>query len=312
MTTPQDTGEPSVASLGSKPLTFGSLFAGIGGFDLGFERSGMVCKWQVEKDDYASAVLAKHWPGVRRWGDVETFPPDDGGSWEVDLICGGVPCQPVSLAGKKKGAADDRWMWGEFLRVVATLCPRIVVAENPASILSNDRGRTFAGILAAIRSAGYGVEWHTVSARDVGAPHRRDRVFVVGRKEPGLGEMPVLRELPLHDSRGTRSRLLLPADRGVGRKPVRAQDDLADAGRTGLQGAVLEHAGEGLPRPRGRAWRDKDEEVSDAFTGWRPTEPGVCRMAHGVPNRVDRLRCVGNSIVPQVAEVIGRAIVEAA
>jgi DNA (cytosine-5)-methyltransferase 1 len=290
-------------------MTFGSLFAGIGGFDLGLERAGMECRWQVEIDAYASSVLAKHWPRVTRWGDVRTFPPDDGGSWQVDLICGGVPCQPVSLAGKKKGAADERWMWGEFLRVVATLGPSIVVAENPASILSNDRGRAFAGILAAIRSAGYGVEWHTVSARDVGAPHRRDRVFVVGRKEPSVGEVPVLRKLPLHDSRGARSRLPMPADRGVERKSIRAPYDLADPGRTGLQGAVLEHTGEGLPRPRGRAWRDEDEEVSDAFTGWRPTEPGVCRVAHGIPNRVDRLRCLGNAVVPQVAEVIGRAII---
>jgi DNA (cytosine-5)-methyltransferase 1 len=309
---PKDDATLSAASVGSKPLTFGSLFAGIGGFDLGLERAGMRCEWQVEKDEYAASVLAKHWPSVRRWGDVETFPPNDGGSWKVDLICGGVPCQPVSLAGKKKGAADERWMWGEFLRVVAALGPRIVVAENPTSILSNDRGRTFAGILSAIRSAGYGVEWHTVSARDVGAPHRRDRVFVVGRKEPGMGEMPMLRELPLHDTWGARSRLPMPSDRGMEREPIRAQDDLADASGTGLQGAVLEHPGEGLSRPRSRAWRDEDEEVSDAFTGWRPTEPGVCRMAHGVPNRVDRLRCLGNAIVPQVAEVIGRAIVEAA
>jgi DNA (cytosine-5)-methyltransferase 1 len=291
-------------------MTFGSLFAGIGGFDLGLERAGMECRWQVEIDDYAGSVLAKHWPTVTRWGDVRTFPPDDGGSWEVDLLCGGVPCQPVSLAGKKRGAADERWMWGEFLRVVATLSPRIVVAENPASILSNDRGRTFAGILAAIQSAGYSVEWHTVSARDVGAPHRRDRVFVVGRKEPSLGKVPVLRALPLHDSRGARPRLPMPADRGVERKPVRAQDDLADAGRTGLQGAVLEHAGEGLPRPRSGTWGNKNAEVSDTFTGWRATEPGVCRVAHGVPHRVDRLRCLGNAVVPQVAEVIGRAIIE--
>lgn len=289
-------------------MTFGSLFAGIGGFDLGLERAGMACRWQVEINAYASGVLAKHWPSVTRWGDVETFPPDDGGSWEVDLICGGVPCQPVSLAGKKKGAADERWMWGEFLRVIATLSPRIVVAENPASILSNDRGRTFAGILAAIQSAGYSVEWHTVSARDVGAPHRRDRVFLVGRKVACVDSVRDVRGLHVHDSRDARLRLPLSANRGLEREPIRNKDDMADSGSEGLQGAVLEHSGERLPRPRSGTWGDKDPEVSNTFTGWRATEPGVCRVAHGVPNRVDRLRCLGNAVVPQVAEVIGRAI----
>lgn len=293
-----------------KPLTFGSLFAGIGGFDRGFDRAGMVCKWQVEKDAYASSILAKHWPQARRWGDVETFPPPDGGDWEVDVICGGVPCQPVSLAGKQKGKSDDRWMWGEFLRVVATLSPRIIVAENPSSILSNDRGSTFAGIVAAVRAAGYGVDWATVAARDVGAPHRRDRVFLVGRKDCCVGPVRDVRGLQLHDPRDARLRLPLPADRGVERRPLPSASDLADSCGEGLQGAVLEHSCEGLPGPCSRAWGDEDEEVPETFTGWRPSEPGVCRMAHGVPNRVDRLRCLGNSIVPQVAEVIGRAIVE--
>ena len=122
--------------MANTPLTFGSLFAGIGGFDLGFERAGMVCKWQVERDEYASGVLARHWPSVTRWREVETFPPNDGGDWSVDLICAGVPCQPISQAGKRKGTADERWMWGECLRVVATFCPRFFVAENPVNLLN--------------------------------------------------------------------------------------------------------------------------------------------------------------------------------
>ena len=121
-------------------MTFGSLFAGIGGFDLGLERAGMECRWQVEIDDYASRVLAKHWPHVQRWGDVATFPPDDSDSWSVDAICAGPPCQPIRQAGHRKGKQDERWLWGECLRVVATLKPKVFVAENPTMLLRDDRG----------------------------------------------------------------------------------------------------------------------------------------------------------------------------
>lgn len=295
-----------------KPLTFGSLFAGIGGFDLGLERAGMVCKWQVEKDPFASSVLAKHWPSAMRWREAETFPPNDGSDWSVDLICAGVPCQPVSVAGKQKGKDDERWMWGECLRIVATLCPRFFVAENPAALLSDDRGRTFAGIVAAIQAAGYGVDWKTIAAADLGAPHRRERVFLVARKDGCVGEMPVLRDLPMHDSRDARPRMSVPADRGMGGRPVQASPALADANGQGLQGAVLEHASEGLLGSCSGAWGDEEQEIPETARGWWQVEPGVGRVAHGVPNRVDRLRCLGNAVVPQVVEVIGRAIVSVA
>ncbi len=291
-------------------MTFGSLFAGIGGFDLGLEWAGMECRWQVERNSYAASVLEKHWPNVTRWREVETFPPGTGCDWEVDLICAGVPCQPISLAGKRKGRDDDRWMWGECLRVVAALGPRFFVAENPAGLLSHDRGRTFAGLLAALQAAGYGVDWTTIAAADLGAPHRRERVFLVARKEPSVGEVPVLRDLPLHDPRDARPRLALSANRGVGNEPIPASPAVADANGEGLQGAVLEYTSERLPRSCSRAGRDEEQDVSEAAAGWWQTEPGVGRVAHGVPHRVDRLRCLGNAIVPQVAKVIGRAIIE--
>lgn len=293
-----------------KPLTFGSLFAGVGGFDLGLERAGMLCRWQVEIDQYANRILANHWPDANRWSDVTTFPPDDHENWSVDLICAGPPCQPVSVAGKRKGKADERWLWGECLRVVATLCPKLFVAENPTGLLSDDRGRTFGAILAALGAVGYDCEWHVVSAADLGAPHRRERVWLVARQDGRLGEMPMLRELLVPDSRDARLRVRLPADRGMGKRPVLSPHRMADTSGARLEGAVSQHAGEGLLRLRGGAWSDKAQDLPAAADSWWETEPGVCRMAHGVPNRVDRLRCLGNSIVPQVAEVIGRAIVE--
>jgi len=337
-------------------MTFGSLFAGIGGFDLGLERAGMECRWQVEIDDYASRVLAKHWPHVQRWGDVRTFPPGPVDEWRVDLICAGVPCQPVSHAGKQKGVDDERWMWGEALRVVADIEPTFFVAENPIGILNHDGGRAFRGVLGALSSVGYVCEWHVIAASDLGAPHRRERVWLVAhsnsvsrtegqsrRTDSGLhsagegsprrqdqgeagrvaggrsadsgeprpvDQVSLLRGLLLHDSLRSRSRLPLPSDRGVGAESVQASDYVADSDGEGLERTVLEHASEGLPRPCSGARRDEEEEVSEAAAGWWEAEPQLGRVAHGIPNRVDRLRCLGNAVVPQVVEMIGRAIMQ--
>jgi DNA (cytosine-5)-methyltransferase 1 len=273
-------------------MTFGSLFAGIGGFDLGLERAGMECRWQVERNPYAASVLEKHWPNVTRWREVETFPPDTGCDWKVDLICAGVPCQPISQAGKRKGTSDERWMWGECLRVVADLCPRFFVAENPVNILNDDSGRTFAGIVRAIASLGYVCEWHVIRASDVGARHRRARVWIVAysdelRREGGDASATLQGvEKTRHEPAGSGQ------SRGCRRHPVAAATRLGDCIRRQREAAS---GLRGLPGAARIHWA---------------SEPSVGRVAHGVPNRVDRLRCLGNAIVPQVAEVIGRAIVE--
>ena len=157
-------------------LTFGSLFAGIGGFDLGLEQAGMRCEWQVEIDPYATHVLAKHWPHVRRHADVCTFPPKEG-EWYVDVICGGFPCQDISFAGKGAGLAGARsGLWYEFARIIGELRPRYVVVENVAALLARGMGE----VLGTLASLGYDAEWHVIPASAVGAPHRRDRVWIVG------------------------------------------------------------------------------------------------------------------------------------
>jgi DNA (cytosine-5)-methyltransferase 1 len=271
-------------------MTFGSLFAGIGGFDLGLERAGLECRWQVEIDAYASSVLAKHWPGVTRWGDVRTFPVGDLSDWAVDVICAGVPCQPISQAGKRKGTSDERWMWGECLRVVADLCPRFFVAENPVNILNDDRGRTFSGIVRAVASLGYVCEWHVIRASDVGARHRRARVWIVAysdqlRREGGDASKAL---------QGVEETRHQPA--GSGQSRSRRRHSVAAATRFGDCLRRERQAASGLPGLPGAA-----------RVYWA-SEPSVGRVAHGVPNRVDRLRCLGNAVVPQVAEVIGRAM----
>ena len=111
----------------------GSLFAGIGGFDLGLERAGFEIAWQVEIDGYCQRVLAKHWPNVQRYGDIKTI---DWGTIEpVDLVCGGFPCQPFSLAGQRRGTADDRYLWPEVVRCLGTLRPTWFLGENVPGII---------------------------------------------------------------------------------------------------------------------------------------------------------------------------------
>lgn len=159
-------------------LRYISLFAGIGGFDLGFDRAGMECAAQVENDEFCLSVLEKHWPNTLRIKDIRdanriNLPP-------VDVICGGFPCQDVSVAGKRLGLRGERsTLWDEFYRIICEIRPRWVVVENTMGLLSSDEGEFFAKILREISQARYDAEWHTLSACAFGAPHTRERVFIV-------------------------------------------------------------------------------------------------------------------------------------
>ena len=307
-------------------LTFGSLFAGIGGIDLGLERAGMVCKWQVEIDDYCQRVLAKHWPDVERFGDVKEVhgavahadtgfskvnankavqtgrdavnSRSAGGSPcpsclpPVDLIAGGFPCQPHSVAGKRRGAEDDRNLWPEFSRIVAELRPRYVLAENVPGIATTYLDT----VLSDLESQGYTCATLDIPAVAFDAPHRRHRIFIVayatseqdhGRGRGNVVEAPRRRE-SINTAAGT------------------CGEDVADAERTGFQTRAFE-------KPKSnteRAQRFEPWGASNENRRWWTVEPDVGRVAHGIPSRVDRLRGLGNAVVPQVAEWIGRRIME--
>jgi site-specific DNA-cytosine methylase len=178
-------------------VNVGSLFAGIGGFDLGLERAGMQVAWQVELDPYCRAVLAQHFPQAQRYEDVcevsaENLPP-------VDLICGGFPCQDLSAAGKGAGLAGARsGLWSEFARIVREIRPRYVVVENVPALLTGKGKRwdraPVGRVLGDLAEAGYDAEWACLSAREFGAPHLRKRVWIVAYPQevgqPGRGEEP--------------------------------------------------------------------------------------------------------------------------
>jgi len=276
----------------SKPLTFGSLFAGIGGFDLGFERAGMVCKWQVEIDDYANRVLRKHWPDVRRWSDVRTWPQPD--TERVDIICGGFPCQDISYAGRGAGLEGERsGLFFEAVRVVRELRPKAVVLENVAALLT----RGLDTVLGTLAEIGYDAEWHCIPAAAVGAPHIRDRVFVLGWNTNSIND----HSLKKRDQKNT-------ITRGIGSGCDTANSPvLADATRGGLQRSHKPASSATSTRKNRQL---QPARGSSGIGGWWATEPDVGRVADGVPRRVDRLRGLGNAVVPQVAEYVGRMVAE--
>lgn len=242
-----------------------SLFAGVGGLELGLERAGMTTVGQVELDPFCRSVLANHWPEVPRHDDVRTAP-----DWwtaqsrpPVHVVTGGFPCQPFSLAGRQLGIDDERWMWPSFAGVIRAVRPRYVLVENVSALVRD--GRAFGRVLGDLHELGFDAEWATVRASDFGAPHNRERVYLVAYPQGVDG---VARDR-LESCR-------------VRRAPVSA------GGFPGLAA----HKGR-------RAARE-----------WMAREPRVARLANGIPRQVDRLRVLGNSVVPAIPEHIGRLIVE--
>ena len=159
-------------------MKFGSLFTGVGGFDLGFERAGMKCEWQVEFDKNCQNILRKHWSETELFDDVRTVGKRNLKS--VDVICGGFPCQDVSIAGKRAGLAGERsGLWSEFARIIDELEPKWVVIENVPGLLSSHRGRDFATVIRWLAERGYGVAWRILDSQYFGVAQRRRRVFIV-------------------------------------------------------------------------------------------------------------------------------------
>ncbi|MCU1318095.1 MAG: (cytosine-5-)-methyltransferase, partial [Candidatus Acidoferrum typicum] len=257
------------------------LFSGIGGFSIGLERAGMHTVGFCEIDPYCREVLAKHWPGVPIHGDIRTL-----SGTKADVICGGFPCQDISIAGDGAGLAGVRsGLWSEYLRVIDETHPDWAVIENVGAL----RSRGLDQVLRQLSEIGYDAELYCIPAAAVGAPHRRDRVWIVAYPECEL----------------------------VWKQPGR---------RRGADGAYQAFASvNGTPwlmadadEPRLERWlraelqecarqRATGESGTSGIAGNWIAEPGIRRVADGVPNRSHRLRSLGNSIVPQIAEIIGRA-----
>lgn len=333
------------------------LFSGIGGFELGFRRAGFTIAGVCEIEPYACRVLEKHFPEARLYKDVKEL---TGERLRADgirpfVVTGGFPCQDISLAGKGAGLGGERsGLWFEMHRVIAETRPRWVVAENVAAL----RSRGLDQVLGSLAAIGYDAEWHCIPASAVGAPHRRDRIWIVaypqsratgaainiraGQPELGDGRRDVAYPARLQPGRAEQRAIGERVGPGGQPQPVadasrnRWQQGLAHSGRSvegtkegpqrGLGGSGENQLGDtAQPRLEIRLNGHAGQQPAAIGTGWWQSEPTVGqlvdglpdglvrfagRVATGVPNRVQKLRALGNAVVPQIPEIIANAIRE--
>jgi len=323
-------------------MTIGSLFSGIGGLELGLELAGLgPTLFQVEREPFCREVLAKHWPASLRLDDVCAVGAHNLPA--VDLLCGGFPCQDLSFAGKGAGLAGARsGLWFEYARIIGELRPRFVVVENVAALLN----RGLHAVLGSLASLGYDAWWDCVPAAAVGAPHQRDRLFVVayahGQRDEhqGLHEQRHLAsdaELcgqPLANAHGLRG---LQPQGGIGEQRGRVSDGdqgMGHAHGPGLERRSLPVGGRADERPLGQAGgaggRDREPVAGmggavDGLPRWMdghwPARPGEAQAPWEAPRtavlkrrqrRPARLKALGNAVSPAVGYVIGCVVREIA
>lgn len=278
-------------------LTHLSLFTGIGGLDLAAEWAGFTTVGQCEWADYQTKVLEKNWPGLHRWRDIHDLSADEfirrTGRNRVTIISGGFPCQPHSLAGKRKASSDERDLWPEYRRIICEFKPRWVVAENVRGLLTSEDGRFFRGILRDFSNLGYHVGWGLWGACDVGAIHRRERIFVIAYS----GSKRVLdKQLEVYSAKRDQTQHGID---GYNETP-------SDANSVGKQWNIKEKVQEfgKLSRQPYPGSIEEWQRRSNLY------QPKLLRSYDGVPGGVDRVKCLGNSVVPQQAYPIFKAIAE--
>ena len=252
--------------------TVGSLFAGIGGFDLGFERAGFDIAWQVEIDPFCRKVLAKNFPNAERFDDVRTVGAHN--LRPVDVICGGFPCQDISHGGKMAGIDGTRsGLWSEYNRILRILRPRYALIENVAALI----GLGLERVLCDLAEIGFDAEWQTLSAAAIGAAHWRDRVWILAYPR---------------------------------REGIYERGEYSDAVPEGI--VVPGIAGYELPWQQEISFQVLAQSRgvrAGEHPHWK-VEPSVARVADGIPERMDRIKGCGNAVVPQIPEMYARAIKE--
>jgi len=330
------------------------LFSGIGGFAYAAQQvwgSDHNVVAFVEKDKYCQKVLNKHWPEVPIFNDIKEYrygqaegEKEQAQTPTIDLLTGGFPCQPFSVAGRRKGKGDDRFLWGEMLRIIKESKPTFVIGENVAGIVNMELDNC----ISELESEGYETQAFIIPACAVSSPHRRDRVWIVAHSEhngcdsrsdtsetgsnikdgsseenrqfgeeqgfrPRKGSADVANSnsiRPVQCTSETKQRR--DTSRHSKGESKGSSEDVSYTNTEGLQGRVQEGI---IDKQRGN--KQGNRSATQCSTGWQgnrdsnwATEPNVLRVANGVPNRVDRLKGLGNAIVPQCVEPIMWAIKE--
>lgn len=310
------------------------LFSGIGGFSLGLHRASKEFKTVAfcEMDPFCTQILNKHWPDVPVYPDIRKLNGKEIGT--IDIVCGGFPCQPFSQAGKRRGKEDDRDLWPEMFRIIQGCKPRWIIGENVSGFVNMELDRT----VSDLESEGYEVRTFVLGACAVQAPHQRQRCWIIGRKRDMADSESLGHRGGNRKKRGVKERELQPEEQEG--SPVRGEaqgcggsfpKDVADSEVIGIQGSGTIGKQESGTHGRaelslrdstksGRGERSTQRgmghladglsaELLDIGRIWH-IEPDIPRVTTGEKDRVKKLKALGNSVVPQIPEIIGRLIIE--
>ena len=277
------------------------LFSGIGGFSLGLEWAGMSTVAFCERDPYCTTILNKHWPDTPVHSDVRNL---DGKEYadSIDLVAGGFPCQPFSVAGNRRGSDDDRHLWPEMLRIIQEAKPRWVIGENVFGLIN----MALDDVQADLEREHYEVRKFVLPAVAVDAHHRRDRIFIIAYRDPALADS---NGKGLEVRQGIREKhapQLSPSERSGSERREDVAYTNGARGEVGISGQ--ESWQEGYA---GESHDQGDQQLRRSPRGEWPAEPRVGRVADGIPNRVDRIRGLGNAVVPQLIQAIGELVLAA-
>jgi len=267
------------------------LFSGIGGFSLGLEATGgFETVAFCDIDQYPRQVLQKHWPHVKQYEDIKELNYEKlkaDGLLPIDIITGGYPCQPFSVAGRKKGEDDPRHLWPEYFRLVKECRPTWVIGENVSGHIKLGLDT----VISDLESEDYAVRPFSISASSIGANHQRERVWIVANSRRPRGPWSELRE---ENENETRKENANQFERSSSTPSSSANTNGKGSQRYGSEYEL----------------RESQEERETSWSRWWESEPDVGRVAYGIPKRVDRLKSLGNSLVPQIPYYIGKTILE--